>query len=217
MPTRGSRLLDSHQANQRRADASLAIRTASAASDLEFLCVPSEARDKLPLVTESALPSLLDGVRPYLPFVALLVVLVALLSAVAGRGPRILQRRDPWRGFKFAARRAVMTRAGGRCEAPRMGPMPGSCDRGRPRLSLVTWRRDGGEQRPSSVRFSQPSQVQPAPAVLSLERRWADHVPAGVEVRVLARMSADERLAREIDGSAQSLTGRSQTQMFAAV
>ena len=32
--------------------------------------------------------------------------------------------------------------------------------------------------------------------VLSLERRRADYVPSGVEVRVLARMDADERAAR---------------------
>ena len=38
---------------------------------------------------------------------------VFVACPLPGRGPRLFQRRDPWRGFKFAARRTVMDRADG--------------------------------------------------------------------------------------------------------
>src|ERR1044072_7121177 len=66
---------------------------------------------KLPLVQDSSLSPLFEGLRPYLPVLVVLALLLALLaSPLPGRGPRLLQRRDPWRRFKFAARRAVMAR-----------------------------------------------------------------------------------------------------------
>ena len=82
-------------------------------------CGPSDARDRLLLVTDSVLTPLLEGLRAYVPLLVLLgVLLVLVFSPLPRRGPRMFQRRDPWRGFKFATRRAVMARAGGRCEAP---------------------------------------------------------------------------------------------------
>jgi hypothetical protein len=187
-----------------RPDPSPAIGTAFAASDLEILCAPTNARDKLPSVTESALPSLLDGLRPYLPLVVLLVVLVALLSLpLPGRGPRILQRRDPWRGFKFAARRAVMTRAAGRCEAPRFFTWGRYPDPATEADHVFPWSCGGptvvsnGQALCGSHNRRKSSLRPPWWYVLSLERRRASYVPSGVELRVLARMNADERLARE--------------------
>lgn len=72
------------------------------------------------IFVDPVLTSLLDGARPLLPLLIpvgiVLVVLVVLAAPLPGRGPRLLQRRDPWRGFRFAARREVLVRAGGRCE-----------------------------------------------------------------------------------------------------
>src|SRR5215216_3512880 len=77
------------------------------------------AHETLAIVTDFGLPHLFEGLRPYLPIVVVVAVLLVLFaSPLRGRGPRLFQRRDPWRGYKFAARRAVMARAGGRCEAP---------------------------------------------------------------------------------------------------
>ena len=68
---------------------------------------------------DSGLLPVFEGLRPHLPILLVVGALVALVaSPLPGRGPRLFQRRDPWRGFKFAARQAVMARAGGRCEAP---------------------------------------------------------------------------------------------------
>jgi hypothetical protein len=68
-------------------------------------------------VTDTALELLIEGLRPFLPLLGLLgVLLLILASPLPGRGPRLFQSRDPWRGCRFAARTAVMSRAGGRCE-----------------------------------------------------------------------------------------------------
>jgi len=67
----------------------------------------------------SALATLAHAVTPLLPFVAPLLALVAVATCpMPGRGP-VSRKRHEWRTFKYDNRRAVMTRASGRCEAPR--------------------------------------------------------------------------------------------------
>ena len=61
----------------------------------------------------AALNSMWQGIQPALPY---LVPLIILMSPLPGRGPRS-RKRDPWRTFKFDARRSVLARAGNRCEA----------------------------------------------------------------------------------------------------
>lgn len=73
-------------------------------------------------VTDGArtgLETLWTGVEPWLPLVLIAVaLLVATTMPLPGRGPGFFAGRDPWRSFKHQPRRAVMNRAGGRCEAP---------------------------------------------------------------------------------------------------
>jgi hypothetical protein len=100
------------------ADRRTTWRAALSRNSVELLRT-TKIGDRLLFVTDSVLTPLLAGLRAYLPLLVLLGVLLALVSSpLPGRGPRMFQRHDPWRGFKFATRRAVMTRAGGRCEAP---------------------------------------------------------------------------------------------------
>jgi hypothetical protein len=61
--------------------------------------------------------ALVAGVAPVLPqLIAALAAILVLSCPLPGRGPRMFQRTDPWRLFKFEARRLVMSRAGHRCE-----------------------------------------------------------------------------------------------------
>ena len=48
-----------------------------------------------------------------------LAAVLVLSCPMPGRGPRLFQRADPWRLFKFEARRLVMPRAGHRCGCQR--------------------------------------------------------------------------------------------------
>jgi hypothetical protein len=145
----------------------------------------------------------MERLHPFIAPVVLLGLALALLSSpLPGRGPRMLQRRDPWRGFKFAARRRVMMRAGHRCEAPRLLAW-GRCPNPATEADQVyPWSRGG----PTVVSNGQAlcrdhnrrkSNLRPPWwYVLSLERRRAAYVTPGVAIRVLARMNADERSAR---------------------
>jgi hypothetical protein len=154
-------------------------------------------------VTHDALAAVLDGLRPFLPLVVLLgLVLLVVASPLPRRGPRLLQRRDPWRGLKFAARQAVMSRAGQRCEAPRL-LVWGRCQEAAAETDhIYPWSRGGptvvsnGQALCRNHNRRKSNLRPPWWYVLSLERRRAAYVPPGVELRVLARMDADERAAR---------------------
>jgi hypothetical protein len=152
-------------------------------------------------VTDAGL--LLDGLRPFVPILVLVGVLLLLLtSPMPGRGPRPFLPRDAWRGFRFAARRTVLTRAGGRCESPMLLGW-GRCRENATEVDhIYPWSKGGPtvvsngqalcrrhNRRKSSLR-------PPWWYVLSLERRRAGYFLPGVDVRVLARMSADDRAVR---------------------
>jgi hypothetical protein len=160
------------------------------------------SRDTLS-VSDSVLPSLLNGLRPYLPLVVLLGLLVLLLCLpLPGRGPGMLQRRDPWRGFKFAARKAVMTRADSRCEAPMLLAWGRCQDPATEVDHIYPWSRGGptvvsnGQALCRAHNRRKSSLRPPWWYVLSLERRRAAYIPPGVGSRVFARMNAEERSAR---------------------
>ncbi|MCE1175479.1 MAG: hypothetical protein LWW77_12875, partial [Propionibacteriales bacterium] len=56
-------------------------------------------------------------VLPMLPsLLAVFGAVFLLVAPLPQRGPTLFQRTDPWRRFKGAARRQVMSRAGGQCE-----------------------------------------------------------------------------------------------------
>lgn len=171
----------------------------------QICCELSAARDRLLFVTGSVLTSLLDGLRAYVPlFVSLGVLLVLLASPMPGRGPRMFQPRDPWRGFKFATRRAVMTRAGGRCEAPMLLAWGRCHDSATEVDHIYPWSRGGptvvsNGQALCRTHNRRKSNLRPPWwYVLSLERRRTAYSPADVTVRVLGRMSASERATRAV-------------------
>ena len=63
------------------------------------------------------LAAVFAGLAPVLPqLIGGAAFLLVLVSPMPGRGPRAFQRPDPWRRFKYEARRVVMSRAGHRCE-----------------------------------------------------------------------------------------------------
>jgi hypothetical protein len=161
------------------------------------------ARDRLLFVTDSALTPLLDGLRAYVPLLVLVGVLLLLLaSPLPGRGPRMFQRRDPWRGFKFSARRAVMTRAGARCEAPMLLAWGRCPDAATEVDHIYPWSRGGptvvsnGQALCRTHNCRKSNLRPPWWYVLSLERRRTAYSPPDVTVRVLGRMSAGERATR---------------------
>jgi hypothetical protein len=136
----------------------------------QICCELSAARDRRQFVTQSVLTPLLDG-----------------------------QPRDPWRGFKLSARRAVMTRAGGQCEAPMLLAW-GRCHDSTTEVDHVyPWSRGGptvvsNGQALCRAHNRRKSNLRPPWwYVLSLERRRTAYSPPDVTVRVLGRMSADER------------------------
>jgi hypothetical protein len=155
-------------------------------------------------VIDAVLASLLDGLPPMLPLLALVGVLLLVLTLrMPGRGPRMFQRRDPWRGFKFASRRAVLERAGGRCEGPLL-LVWGRCRAAASEVDhIYPWSRGG----PTIVSNGQAlcrehnrrkSNLRPPWWYLvSLERRRAGYIPPGTETRVFARMNADELASRQ--------------------
>jgi len=162
-----------------------------------------DARDRLLLVTDLALTPLQDGLRAYLPLLVMLgVFLVLFTSPLPGRGPLMFQRRDPWRSFKFATRRAVMTRAGGRCEAPMVLGW-GRCQNPATEVDHVyPWSRGGptvvsNGQALCRTHNRRKSNLRPPWwYVMSLERRRTAYSPPDVTLRVLGKMNADERAAR---------------------
>lgn len=151
----------------------------------------------------SVLVSLLDGLRSHLPLLVLLGSILALLtSPLPGRGPRLLQRRDPWRRYKFAARQAVVSRAAGRCEGPFLLAW-GRCREPASEADHVyPWSRRGptvvgNGQALCRTHNRRKSNLRPPWwYVVSLERRRRAYFPPGAETRVSGRLSADELAAR---------------------
>lgn len=152
----------------------------------------------------------LDGVLSTLVSMPQLFVPVALiLGAIAvlgfpmlGRGPNS-SARDPWRGFKYAARATVLDRAGGRCEGAQL-VFGVRCDRPATDVDHVfPWSKGGptvasnGQALCRGHNRSKAAMTPPWWYVRSLERRRRGYFPEGVPVEVRAVMSDDDRSARE--------------------
>lgn len=141
------------------------------------------------------------GVEPIVPMlIALVAVLVLLRAPLPGRGPR--GRRDQWRSFKYSARRDVMDRAGGRCEAA-MFIVWGRCSGAATDADHVyPWSRGGptivsnGQALCREHNTRKGALAPPWWYVLGLERRRRSYFPPGARARVSARMSDDDRRLR---------------------
>ena len=146
----------------------------------------------------------LVGLRPLLPWMVLLLVVVLVVrSPLPGRGPGLLRRRDPWRRFKHDARRFVLTRAGHRCEAAAL-LIWGRCRETAVEVDhIYPWSKGGPTVTSNGQALCSRHNRRKAdrtPAwwyVWALERRRRRLCPPGMPIRVVARMTpADESLRR---------------------
>lgn len=134
--------------------------------------------------------------------IPLLVVVIVLRFPILGRG-HDSSRRDPWRGFKYAARDAVLERAGGRCEGSAFLFWGRCADAAVEIDHVIPWSRGGptvvsnGQALCKAHNRSKGASMPPWWYVLRLERRREAYFPAGADVRVLAVLSDEERTARE--------------------
>lgn len=149
------------------------------------------------------LPVLIAGVTPVLPQFALIAAVVAVIGApLPGRGPRLFQRQDPWRRFKYGSRDIVMSRAGHRCEGAVFLAW-GRCTEAATDVDHVYPHVRGGPTVPSNGQAlcrghnkHKGAMRPPWWYVLSLENRRRSYFPAGTDVRVFATMSDSEIPAR---------------------
>ncbi len=133
--------------------------------------------------------------------IALVVLLVVVRLPMPRRGPNS-SGRDVWRGFKYAARRAVLARAGDRCEGAGFLAW-GRCPSAAVEVDHVfPWSRGGptvvsnGQALCAAHNRSKGAMTPPWWYVLSLERRRLGYFPKGTDVRVFAVMSAEDAAAR---------------------
>lgn len=149
------------------------------------------------------LEALLTGLRPLLPLFALVLILAIVVGApLPGRGPGWFARRDPWRGYKYDARRVVLSRAGSRCEAAAFIAW-GRCRQTADQVDHVyPWSKGGatvvsnGQALCAHLNRSKASRTPAWWYVLSLERRRRSYFPADADVRVRGSMTAADRATR---------------------
>lgn len=130
--------------------------------------------------------------------IPLAIAVAVLIAPLPGRGPRS-RRRDPWRTFKFDARRAVMARAGGRCEGALL-VLVGRCDRPAVEADHVyPWSKGGatlvanGQALCAGHNRRKSNMTPPWWYVLVLERRRRSYFPPGADVRVSGALSKSQR------------------------
>lgn len=157
------------------------------------------------------LPTLFDGIAPVLPtFVGIAAVLIVLGSPLPGRGPRLLQRQDPWRRFKHETRRVVMSRAGGRCEGAVFLAWGRCAEPAVEADHVYPWSRSGptivsnGQALCRAHNRHKGAWKPPWWYILSLERRRRSYFPPGTDVRVTATTSAAELAAHAGPGARKS-------------
>lgn len=146
---------------------------------------------------------LVEGLRPFLPWIVLLVALLIVLAApMPGRGPGVFARRDPWRTFKYDARRAVLGRAGNRCEGPLLLAW-GRCRAAAEEADhIYPWSKGGativsnGQALCRRHNRSKRNATPPWWYVLALERRRRKYFPVGLDARVRGRMRSEDRALR---------------------
>lgn len=148
------------------------------------------------------LDGLFEGIRPFLPILIPMIVLIAIAAVpLPGRGPG-LQGCDPWRGFKFEARRVVLTLAGHRCEGV-LFLVWGRCRKPAEEVDhIYPWSKGGatiisnGQALCKNHNRAKSNGLPPWWYVLSLERRRGEYYPAGTSVRVSAALTAADKAAR---------------------
>lgn len=151
----------------------------------------------------AALEAIAAGIQPWLPLIAVVaIVWIVLTAPMPGRGPGLLRRRDPWRTFKFQARRSVMSRAGGRCEAPVFLAW-GRCERlATDADHIYPWSKGGativsnGQALCRQHNRMKSNLTPPWWYVRGLERRRRNYVEGAADERVGAKMTPADRVMR---------------------
>ncbi|GAA3608144.1 HNH endonuclease [Agrococcus terreus] len=138
----------------------------------------------------------------FVPALVIMILLIVVNAPIPGRGPRSA-KRDPWRGFKYAPRAAVLHRAGGRCEGSAFLAW-GRCDEPATDVDYVyPWSKGGptvtsnGQALCRGHNRNKSAWTPPWWYVVTLERRRRSYFPAGIPVEVRAVMTDEERAARE--------------------
>ena len=143
--------------------------------------------------------------------VVLLVVLIAFVAPLPGRGPGSI-RRHPWTVYKLQLRDRVLERAGGRCEAPLFLAWGRCANEATEGSHVYPYARGGptflsNAQALCARHFRRRSRMRPPWwYLLTLENRRRGYFPEGEEVRVYARMADERRTFRE--AWAERMSGR---------
>lgn len=148
-----------------------------------------------------------QAIEPLAPMLVTMLALgIALATPLPGRGPR--GKSDLWRLFKYGARREVMDRAGGRCEA-QLFLMWGRCGETATEADhIYPWSKGGptivsnGQALCRSHNAGKGSTTPPWWKLVGLERRRKAYFPEDADLRVYARMSEADRALRERRASA---------------
>ena len=150
----------------------------------------------------AVLGSMWQGIQPALPYLApLLILLIILTMPLPGRGPGS-RKRDPWRVFKYDARRAVLARAGNRCEAAALVFVLRCPTEAAEADHVYPWSKGGatvisnGQALCRGHNRSKSNLTPPWWYVLLLERRRRNYFPADASVRVSGAIGAADKATR---------------------
>lgn len=129
------------------------------------------------------------------PVIGIFAFVYALVMPMPRRGPRILQKGDPWRRYTGNARRQVMARASNRCEGAVFLAWGRCPDPATEVDHIYPWSRSGpttpsnGQALCKSHNRSKGAMRPPWWYVLSLEHRRRSYFPPDADIRVNAKMS----------------------------
>lgn len=149
------------------------------------------------------LGGIFQALQPSLPYLLLLFLFGAVATwPIPGRGPGFFPTRDVWRGFKFDSRRVVLERCGGRCEGAVFLAW-GRCDEPATEVDhIYPWSKGGpttagnGQGLCAGHNRRKSAMTPPWWYVRSLEKRRRAYFPDGVSVRVVARMTPEDKALR---------------------
>lgn len=152
---------------------------------------------------QALVESLTKTLAPFEPWLIALVILnIVATFPLPGRGPRS-SAKDPWRGFKFAARDTVMSHAGERCEAPEFLAW-GRCGNTAVEVDHVFPHSKGGATVVANgqalCRHHNRRKANMNPPwwyILGLEKRRLEYYPDDADVRVYGWMTQEEYDARQ--------------------
>lgn len=134
--------------------------------------------------------------------IPLIIAIVVLTWPLPGRGPGMFASRDVWRSYRFAPRKELFERAGGRCEAAAFIAFGRCRSPATDGDHIYPWSRGGpttlanGQALCAGHNRSKSNMRPPWWYTLLLERRRRKYFAEGANVRVHAKLSAEDKIAR---------------------